>query len=185
MAQTQDQLIPIEDLEQSQRWLQQALDSRGGEISLVNLLTTPIINFAFIWSCFENAASVQFPDEEHDIDVVLKAIDCYCPAEEVVNQVFNVFHNRFISGELANEKFTFLWPEKREKKRRNKVIKILSDNDMSLEKRNYACGLICLRLRNNLFHGVKDIATLDKQKRLLNCAEIYLESMTDTIMANK
>ena len=136
-------------------------------------LFKPIRDFPFIWNLFGRIASESVKGDKMDLELIVSLPPLFCPTEERIQKTYGYFVGRYYDGESITDAFKSLWPSER-KKKRAEVIKILSEADPSLENKDLTCKLIILRLRNNLFHGVKDLRALHEQSDLFMVANRYL-----------
>lgn len=119
-----------------------------------------VSDFAIIWSIFENllcnnAANVRV------LDALAKRLG---PTPQAIWQGLDYWRNRYWSSENGfNGNFESLNFRDSERDAKERVKRVLSEEDTGDSDRNAAALLIVWRLRNNLFHGLKALSDLDDQ----------------------
>ena len=92
-----------------------------------------------------------------------------------IDEIFIYFKNRYTENNQTTELFNnLLWrPEENDIK--TKTIKTLFDT-ARLNKKNQIKAVLSIifRLRNNLFHGVKDIASIDEQRQTFELVNSFM-----------
>lgn len=114
--------------------------------------------------------------------ITLSIAEEFLPRENVLNEVYNFFRPRYVYNGEVNNYFDILWPNDRSKRSRDLIVNLLKKNDVLPFEKNTVCAMICLRLRCNLFHGVKELWTLRVQSQLFIIADYYLEAMIDRML---
>ena len=171
-----------EKQKEEQTWLKKYLRKQYQmNLDLSDIEFRPIIDFTFIWGILEKIATETFPDVGSEVEIMKCLIKTFNPNPIIIDSTFSYFCDRYVDEDNTNYLFHDLWPEKREHIIRETVANILCGKDSSYEARNYACGMICLRIRNNLFHGVKNVETLNEQIPLFQHACNYLTNTIETI----
>lgn len=185
----------MNDNHQSTAWIEGFLAFHGENVKLRNRKMTPIRNFPLIWNIFEDALTplenelIQNIREEKKLDekkrvyipqsdLVWEALNRYAPSERCIAQSFDAFVARYVRAKDGPYRLNQLWPEERGEYR-SEVTEILKSKNPSSKQKNIACGMICLRLRNNLFHGRKELVKIPKQSLLFNAADYYLEKLIE------
>lgn len=149
---------------------------RGGQ-HLAEETLALVADFTLIWALFEGT-------EAHGEDVIV--VDELQAIAERVSHDFSVqrldefvtfWSDRYITDGSTNDRFDRLnlthGPHK------TLVKNVLLKNDNSPANRIHAVLLITYRLRNNLFHGAKDIQHLDGQRDNLRYASDLLKTVLE------
>jgi hypothetical protein len=149
---------------------------RGGQ-HLADETLALVADFTLIWALFEGT-------EAHGEDVIV--VDELQSIAERVSHGFSAqrldefvafWSDRYTADGSTNHRFDRL--NMTHGPHRTLVKNVLLKNDTSHANRIQAVLLITYRLRNNLFHGVKDIQHLDGQKDNLRYASDLLETVLE------
>ena len=149
---------------------------RGGQ-HLPEETLALVADFTLIWALFEGT-------EAHGEDVIV--VDELQSIAERVSHDFSVqrldefvafWSDRYIADGSTNHRFDRL--NLTHGPHRALVENVLLKDDTSLANRVQAVLLITYRLRNNLFHGVKDIQHLDGQRDNLRYASDLLKTVLE------
>ncbi len=120
-----------------------------------------IFNFAMIWNLFEDRCMGNFA-KISKVDNLVKGIISIDNLE--VDAIFNYFKDRYKVADNIYDIECLLW-RRNKNSYRNFVIKKFRDTQCSHQDKIKAVLYIIFRLRNNLFHGEKDIAIINEQKQ--------------------
>tara|TARA_R110002012_G_scaffold55315_9_gene141203 strand:- start:4391 stop:4903 length:513 start_codon:yes stop_codon:yes gene_type:complete len=149
---------------------------RGGQ-HLTEETLALVADFTLIWALFEGT-------EAHGEDVIV--VDELKSIAERVSHDFSVqrldefvafWSDRYIADGSTNHRFDRL--NLTHRPHRTLVENVLLKSDDSLVNKIHAILLITYRLRNNLFHGAKDIQHLDGQRENLRYASDLLKTVLE------
>lgn len=156
-----------------QTWLSTNIDNTR----LDDEHTYPAISdFCVMWAVFE---CTQLADANVAVDE-LAYIACRLERNGVdFQEPTNYWKNRYINNGTTNDRFEKLGftydPHK------SLVASVLRGDETDAVKINHAILLIVYRLRNNLFHGNKDITRIHNQVENLNMAS---KALTNAVSAS-
>lgn len=127
-----------------------------------------VLSFCLMWNLFErivcdknaNAKKIDQFVEDNYSEKIFTSAD--------YEQFLSYFKNRYVSGNDMNSAFYSLNFRRGDKK--ELVEKVLKQEDSSGKLTIKALLLIVLRLRNNLFHGIKNTYELKLQDENFNIA---------------
>lgn len=126
-----------------------------------------IFYFSLIWNIYEKElcgkeGSIRVHPKQHSAQYAEKI------NQELLSQVFDYFHNRYVLNGIRTEKYeSFEFKSENIKK---EVFEYLTLNKPTVKQMLNALLLIAFRLRNNLFHGEKQVEMLYEQNE--NFAQI-------------
>ena len=120
-----------------------------------------IFNFAMIWNLFEDRCMDNFA-QISTVDDFVNTLPSNLNLD--VNIIFDYFKDRYKVVDNIYNTESLLW-RRNENTYRNFVIEKFRDTQCSHQNKIKAVLYIIFRLRNNLFHGEKDIAIINEQKR--------------------
>ncbi len=120
-----------------------------------------IFNFAMIWNLFEDRCMDNFA-KISKVDNLVEGLISINNLE--VDTIFDYFKDRYKIFDNIYVTENLLWKE-HEYTYRNFVIEKFRDTQCSHQDKIKAVLYIIFRLRNNLFHGEKDIAIINEQKQ--------------------
>lgn len=120
-----------------------------------------IFNFAMIWNLFEYRCMDNFA-QIPKVDDFVNTLPSNLNLD--VNIIFDYFKDRYKVVDNIYNIESLLW-RRNENIYRNFVIEKFRDTQCSHQDKIKAVLYIIFRLRNNLFHGEKDIAIINEQKR--------------------
>jgi hypothetical protein len=130
-----------------------------------------IADFCVMWALFEGT-------ELHGINVVVDELKNV--AYRIANKIQNIecalefWRQRYICEGQTNQKFEHL--NLTHQPHRDLVSRVLLGIEIEQETVTLALLLIIYRLRNNLFHGIKDITTIRHQASNLDMASDFLKN---------
>jgi len=127
-----------------------------------------------IWNVFE----AKFFDKDCCVDDVWKKTEL-APRESITNEAFLFFKSRYTEGDNTNDSFESVNLLDRYKE---KVQNILCSVSPSIEDKNRVCRMLIYRYRNNLFHGEKELYSLENQIDLFTIMNAYLIDLIDSVM---
>lgn len=96
---------------------------------------------------------------------------------EVSQDLLSYFKSRYITNGLVDQKFNNL--KLRVNDNKTLVKDVLEERDSKSVSIIEACIIIIGRYRNNLFHGIKEIATLNTQQSSFAKANEFLLALLD------
>lgn len=121
-----------------------------------------IFNFAMIWNLFEDRCmgkKAQISKVDDFVNTLPSDLNLN------VNIIFDYFKDRYTNQTNGDFRFGNLLWRGNENTYRNVVIEKFRDTHCSHQDKIKAVLYIIFRLRNNLFHGEKDIAIINEQKQ--------------------
>jgi hypothetical protein len=132
-------------------------------------------NFTLMWNLFESLLCGNFA-KISVFDQIATRHEFKEPSASLVNS-FSYFRSRYVS----NGNFTALFEGLRFRRndRQEVVEKALKSESPSLSEIVLATMLIVYRLRNNLFHGLKSVSSLNNQTDNLNVAARALAAIIE------
>lgn len=140
-------------------------------------------NFTFLWNMFERFACSKFATVASIKVFVTKLRDNNLITAELIEPYLEYFIERYSNADnLINIEGLRFRPAQDELK--TEVIKVLSRETVQPSLQLEALLLILLRLRNNLFHGEKDILLLNTQISNFKYANRLLANVLDVMKAN-
>jgi hypothetical protein len=131
-----------------------------------------IADFCVMWALFEGT-------ELHGIEVAVDELENV--ATRIASNIQNIqepqnyWKNRYIKNGETNNRFDHL--RFNHAPHRNLVAEVLNETNTNQVNVVHAMLLITYRLRNNLFHGVKDITTITHQSANLNAGADFLKNV--------
>jgi len=153
----------------TKEWICQNI-ANGAEIT--NNVYEAIADFCVMWAIFEGT-------ELHDVDVAVDELEQI--AKRVSDKVQGTENNlrfwkeRYITEGQINTKFGYL--RFSHEPHKNLVSQVLLGIETDKEKTIHALLLIVYRLRNNLFHGAKDVTAIKHQISNLEQAADFLKKL--------
>ena len=150
------------------KWLKEYTSNENIEIDFRDKITN-VLDFGLIWSLFEKKVC----DEDANATKIENFTNDLC-RRNIKNFDSNLqfFRKRYLDNGTTNYRFNELYIEKC---RRNpsagneikqRVESILKDQESEPTSVLWALLIISYRIRNNLFHGVKNISDLCEQESL-------------------
>lgn len=141
-------------------------------ISVDSLKT--VNEFTLIWMIYEgrlydsNYKSLRMIEMVNSAVIHLSDLDVY----------WTYFKERYMtSPAILNATFDQLAFSEQSKNDKNRLVAILTNRMPTDEERTIAILLIVARLRNNLFHGIKQVASLNLQRENLEMATKALDEV--------
>ena len=120
-----------------------------------------IFNFAMIWNLFEYRCM----GKKAQISKVNNLVESLISINNLeVDAIFDYFKDRYKVADNIYNIESLSW-RSNENTYRNFVIEKFRDTQCSHQNKIKAVLYIIFRLRNNLFHGEKDIAIINEQKQ--------------------
>jgi len=144
-------------------WIKQEF----GLLSLESQEIQHILNFGLVWNIFECLVSSAIRDSESLAQTYSDKIDY-----DILDNVFQHFKTRYIDNYVETTNFTNFKFNPNDGK--EIVSAILKDSNPTNQKKLEAILKIIFRLRNNLFHGEKDIQTIPSQNENFKYANMLL-----------
>jgi hypothetical protein len=146
------------------RWINNRFGTDYSEADL-----NEIKNFTLLWNIYENIIfNTHFTVNQLENEINSRNLDF-----QQFQSCFNYYQNRYVENNMINQRFSYL--NFRQNDREQLVRDVLlgainTDND-----RIFSIGIIVYRLRNNLFHGVKDYRNLNGQADNFIYANIFIQ----------
>jgi len=153
-------------------WLKQY--KMYGEFDLKRIES--ILLFSYIWNLFER--------EICEKNALIKNVSQYIELlnnidskTDDMDRLWKHFQSRYVSGGIATEKFNdFVFNDDCIK---SIALTTLTNDNPSLKDKIETILRIVFRLRNNLFHGEKDVSKLYEQNELFSKANEFLSILLD------
>lgn len=166
-------------------WLREFLKMDFNSPALTKIES--IKNFALLWNLFERyfcAKYAKLPQIESNINKLIK--DNYIFPETIYKNCYDYYRQRYLTKNKTNKLFEGLgFRENASDVKYKQILKsILENPDSEIKKRILACFIIVYRLRNNLFHGSKNIATLNTQNENFEIANQVIMSFLSFLKNN-
>lgn len=136
-----------------------------------------LFEFAVIWNLFEmkkmgNHASIFY---------VSDFVERFQNIENInVTEIFEYFKNRYTNSTDNVNLFKALRWRDKEKDKKDETHKILILENPTDKDKIKAVLYIIFRLRNNLFHGEKNILTIEQQRETFNLVNSFLLDILET-----
>lgn len=135
-----------------ENWINKRFETTYSETDL-----NEIKNFTLLWNIYENIIfNTRFTLEKLEFDISEKHFDF-----DLFKGCFDYFKNRYIKDNDTNETFSRL--KFRQNDREEFVKTTLLKPESNNNDKILSIGIIIYRLRNNLFHGIKDFKKFDGQ----------------------
>ena len=130
-----------------------------------------LLEFLILWNLFEKRL---FNNRFSITEAIRKDVKV---SSASLDAAFAYFKKRYVENGRTNSKFDALSFRRNDKK--SNVANILCDVSDAMLNKSTAVQIIIYRLRNNLFHGLKDVESLSSNKAtflivnefLLSCLE--------------
>jgi hypothetical protein len=145
------------------------------ETNLTEESLNEIKNFTLLWNIYDNLIfNRHFSIQQLEIEIGERDLDY-----NNFQIIYEYFQNRYISDGHTNELFRNL--NFRRNDRGILVKNALIENNSSINIKILAIGIIVYRLRNNLFHGIKDFHYLNGQIENFRNANRFLQAFINLI----
>ena len=132
-----------------------------------------IKNFTLLWNIFENTIF----NNRFSINLLEQEIINRNPNFEYFSDCFNYYQDRYlVEGSIGN-RFQFL--NFRRNDREQFVRDVLLGNVTADNAKILTIGIIVYRLRNNLFHGLKDYRHFNGQVGNFSQANIFIQEFLE------
>jgi hypothetical protein len=128
-------------------------------------------DFSLLWNVFENIVC----DNNCSVNRLSERLNPIVFDLAEFENNLNYFKNRYISDGETNERFNHL--NFRNSDRRELVADVLLGNNNDNSENILALAIIVYRLRNNLFHGLKQMEFIDQQKENFDNANMVLTAI--------
>ncbi|MDO9511345.1 MAG: hypothetical protein Q7J34_06280 [Bacteroidales bacterium] len=132
-----------------------------------------IKDFTLLWNIFENTIF----NAEFSINILEQEIANRNPNIENFQICFDYFQNRYVNNNQIGNRFQFL--NFRRNDREQFVRDVLLGSITTDDEKILAIGIIIYRLRNNLFHGIKDYRYLNGQVENFSHANIFIQKFLE------
>lgn len=163
-------------------WLQDFLKVDFNSPALTEIEN--VKNFALLWNLFERYFCNKFATL-NKIQTNIKQLNKYNYSfpENIYNECYAYYKTRYLTDEKTNELFENLFLGRDE--RHKQILKSTLENpDSIMKEKILACLIIIYRLRNNLFHGSKNIARLNYQNENFKIANQVIMSFLSFLKSN-
>lgn len=163
--------MPNENLQ----WINERFEANltNDDLSVVN-------DFLLIWSLFEKIACNRQANIECLISFSEENETLF--NSEIIEPIFDYFGNRYYNNGTETERFQYLrLPNQR---LRTFVTNTFINEASSFLDKLKTCLLIVFRFRNNLFHGEKNILTINTQADNFSHANTLLKHLIERKMNN-
>lgn len=128
-------------------------------------------DFSLIWNVFENVVC----QKNFSIVRTLEGLENRIIDSAEFNSYLQYFQNRYVSNGTFTNRFQYL--HFRPNDRRNLVEEVLLGNNTNNNEIILALVIIVYRYRNNLFHGIKRIQEIDRQRENFENANGVLKTL--------
>jgi hypothetical protein len=154
---------------------------RGDAPELLESGLSDVLCFSLMWSLFERRACATNANINAICGVATRLYDRGRLTVEDFQPYLAYFRNRYLSeGEETNEKFERL--RFRENDRKQTVEDVLKGKLVDPASIVFALLVIVFRLRNNLFHGTKNLFQLPEQGENFAVANRLLATVLDRLL---
>lgn len=121
-------------------------------------------NFSILWNLFERYFCDKNASLKKIQDNINKLSESNYSFPQIIYDDYYIYsRQRYLSEGKTNELFESLLFRASDNKYKELLKSILRNSESESKKKVFACFIIIYRLRNNLFHGSKNIATIDEQ----------------------
>ncbi len=130
-----------------------------------------INDFTLIWNVFENVVCnnncsvARLEERLHSINFKLNDF----------SEHLDYFKNRYIVNGTTNVRFEHLYFRRND--RRDLVESVLIGNNVEVFNIVLTLSIIVYRFRNNLFHGIKEMQSIDQQRENFENANLILKGI--------
>lgn len=142
----------------------------------INISAKDIINlteFTLVWNIFDkDVCNCSANYKIITIEINKKKFD-----DLNIMCEYQFFLNRYTTNNATNEFFEKLKFRKAENKFKLIAKSILENEKCTKKEKIIACSYIILRLRNNLFHGIKDMAGIEEHDNTFYFANQILKKV--------
>jgi hypothetical protein len=136
-----------------------------------------VANFTLIWNIFEDTACGTHACVQ-TFELLAEGLARDLTALPEIDKALAFWSRRYWTGSEFNSRFASLCF--RGNDRRTLVEGVLKGEKHDLFSKTLAVMIIAYRLRNNLFHGIKAVATLNQQTSNLDTATRALSAILET-----
>lgn len=155
-------------------WINQLAPEESG-LSYPDL--EPVLSFSLIWNLFEAVTCNRYADLRRIQADVDKCYERELLKAEDFSPFVEFFRNRYVKGHEIN-----ILPERlrlRGEAHIRLVEDVLEGKSTDINNVVFALLIIAYRVRNNLFHGEKNVFTLDTQLDLFRAVNALLAKYLD------
>ncbi len=141
-----------------------------------------IFYFTLVWNIFEKECCNNFARIEQHPKSLAESIQSRIK-QTIVDSVFIYFKNRYFPNGIMGNKFrTFKFGrnENAENVQKQFVQNSFLDSNPTLKDKIESLLYIAFRLRNNLYHGEKDVSKLYEQNENFKQINLFLMDVVDT-----
>lgn len=147
--------------------------NRRNNTNLTESDLVEVKNFALVWNIFEghicNFTIEKIEEKLANIELVITDFRVY----------IDYFKDRYITGGEMNDRFENL--QLRRSDRPHFVARTLLGTEISTRDCVLATTIIVYRFRNNLFHGLKEMHSIESQRNNFNNANQFLMKLIDKL----
>jgi hypothetical protein len=97
-------------------------------------------------------------------------------SNELVDESYRFYARRYSHGDGVRY-FNGLFQRGREQRFKTETFQTIRRHDVNEQSRVRALAFICSRIRNNLFHGAKDLPMIAEQEDVLRSATVGLKGL--------
>lgn len=151
-------------------WINNRFNTNLNESNLYN-----VKNFALIWNIFEG----RICDSHFTIGLIEERLTDIEFNIEDFEPFISYFKDRYTTNGEMNNSFHYLYF--RNGDRRDFVQRVLLGEEIPIKDCVLATTIIVYRLRNNLFHGLKEMHSIDGQRDNFNNANQFLMKLVDVL----
>ncbi len=155
----------------------------GGEARLDYDQLRPVLCFSLIWNLFETVACCRQANPTSIRKAVDDAVESGHLNQVTYSKYVDYFRERYLHDGNIDHVFAVLFMEHADSK--TVVRGVLLREMPDLNNIVYALLLIALRIRNNLFHGNKELETLHTQIDLFRVVNRLLATFLGDIQAGR
>ena len=131
-----------------------------------------ISDFCVMWVIFETTL---LSDTDNTVEELIEIATRLSHSYVNLEVPLKFWTDRYVSNDGINSKFERL--KLKQEEHIDLVKRVLLGEKDSLVEKTHALLLIVYRMRNNLFHGNKDITRIHEQKENLNIASGFLKNV--------
>jgi hypothetical protein len=142
----------------------------------------PVLGFCLLWSLFENNQCDQRANPQAIRRCVDRAYEKSHPSESQYERCLEFFRRQYFpNGAPSKESLDAFFQNKKEQDMREIVCKAFGEPPPDPKIIVHALLLLTYRVRNNLFHGEKELFSLPRQAELFNQINSFLATLLDEI----
>jgi hypothetical protein len=144
----------------------------GDSLSAESLQT--VRDFTLLWMFYEGSVF----ETHYESEKMKKLVELGELRLHDLNLHWDYFQKRYLSSpRIFSTQFDQLTISRQSAKDRTRLEQLLNEPTPTDAERTIAVLLIVFRLRNNLFHGIKRVGSLNEEREVLNRANQVLEDV--------